>query len=149
MLRMTFEPMPTEYPPGKEKRRRFWTSPLAEMTLPTLVSLGQNVFKASEIDAKRLIALFSIVVRNDRRTLRELVRPENARVLKNTGAGIVDKRYADPGLRFFAQLLRSNNLSAEPWFNSILLGIIPALAHITLSALSVLITHGECFRGTL
>ncbi|WFP61326.1 hypothetical protein [Mesorhizobium sp. WSM4904] len=80
--------------------------------------------KACEIDAKRLIALFSIVVRNDRRTMRELVRPENAKNPKINGPGVLDKRYADPGLRFFAQLLRSNNIAAEPWFNSILLATL-------------------------
>ncbi|MBZ9901789.1 hypothetical protein LB514_15820 [Mesorhizobium sp. CA17] len=77
--------------------------------------------KACEIAAKRLIALFSIIARNDKRTLRELVRPEKSKALLSEMALSSDKRYADPGLRFFAKMLRSNNTSTEPWYNSILL----------------------------
>jgi len=75
--------------------------------------------KECDVASKRLIALFAIIARNDKRTLRELERPVDAAMLVGAGSVTRDKRFADPVLRAFAQLLRSNSPTSEPWYNSL------------------------------
>ncbi|MBY5585067.1 hypothetical protein [Rhizobium leguminosarum] len=73
-----------------------------------------------EVASKRHIALFSIIARNDRRTLRELSRPSSGPMLSAQGVVSREFRFSDPALSHFATILRSNTMQAEPWFNSLL-----------------------------
>jgi hypothetical protein len=76
--------------------------------------------KECAVAAKRLIALFSIIARNDKRTLRELERPIDAGILASHGVVVGDSRFSDPVLRAYAKLIRSAAPTSEPWYNSIL-----------------------------
>lgn len=90
--------------------------------------------KECEVAAKRLIALFSIIARNDKRTLRELERPINASTLASHGIVSTDKRFNDPVLRAFARLIRSVGPTSEPWYNSILLSVLSIFVITTVVA---------------
>ncbi|MDM9629071.1 hypothetical protein QTL95_24585 [Rhizobium sp. S152] len=90
--------------------------------------------KECDTAAKRLMALFAIIARNDRRTLRELERPVDAAMLTTGGIAERDGRFKDPVLRAFAQLIRSDGTTKEPWYNSLLMSSVLV---VVVSALAI------------
>lgn len=103
--------------------------PAAELdTFKHLREEWSKVTKECEVAAKRLIALFAIIARNDKRTLRELERPLDSRILIGDGVISSDKRFADPVLRAFAKLIKSTAPTSEPWYNSIVLSSLVMFA---------------------
>lgn len=89
-------------------------------SLKQLRDAWSKLTKECDTSAKRLMALFAIIARNDKRTLRELERPANAAMLTTGGMVEREGRFKDPVLRAFAQLLRSDATTTEPWYNSLL-----------------------------
>lgn len=115
---------------------RAQSSPISPKELETLKQLRDSwskLTKEADIAAKRLMALFAIIARNDKRTLRELDRPADDSMLASGGVVERDGRFKDPVLRAFAQLIRSNPPTSEPWYNSVL------WASIVVGSLSILV----------
>ncbi|APO72205.1 hypothetical protein IE4872_PD01684 (plasmid) [Rhizobium gallicum] len=85
--------------------------------------------KAEECDVagRRLIALFSIIARNDRRAMREFQRKD-----PKPGVGGRSEVFSDPVLRELCRMLRTNSPTSEPWYNSMLLSGLAAIICCTL-----------------
>lgn len=95
--------------------------------LERLRTAWEKISDEFEVAAKRHIALFSIIARNDRRALRELGRSAGEPMFMRGRIGH-NARFDDPVLRHFAGMIRSKPLQDEPWFNSLLSSALIALA---------------------
>ncbi len=82
----------------------------------------------SDVAGRRLIALFSIIARNDKIASHSFTMPSNSTTFNRGGTVnvAINQRHNDPVLRELARLATIESQALEPWYNSILIANVAA-----------------------